>query len=86
MIYGTRPFRTKAFVSYLGSSFAEIFIALFFSKEEATYSNKKELKTMELLFTTEKLWKYGKNFGTLEELWYYGQNYCTVDKPMVLYL
>ena len=40
---------------------------------------------MELLFTTEKLWKYGKNYGTLEELWYYGQNYCTVDKPMVLY-
>ena len=41
---------------------------------------------MELLYTTIKLRKYGKNYGTLEELWYYGQNYCTVDKPMVLYL
>ena len=40
---------------------------------------------MELLFTTEKLWKYGQNYATLEKLWYYGQNHSTMDKPMVLY-
>ena len=36
---------------------------------------------LELLFTMEKLWYYGKNYGTMEKtmvLWYYGKNYGTI--------
>ena len=36
---------------------------------------------LELLFTMEKLWYYGKNYGTLI---YYGKNYGTMEKTMVL--
>ena len=33
---------------------------------------------LELWFTMEKLWYYGKNYGTMEKkLWYYTENYRT---------
>ena len=51
---------------------------------------------LELWFTKEKLWYYGKNYGTMEKtmvpyytenygtLIYYGKNYGTMEKTMVL--
>ena len=47
---------------------------------------------LELWFTMEKLWYYGKYYGTMEKtmvlyLWnliYYGKNYGTMEKTMVL--
>ena len=34
---------------------------------------------LELWFTKEKLWQYGKkNYGCVEKLWYYTENYGTL--------
>ena len=39
---------------------------------------------MELLFTTEKLWIYGKNDGMMVKQMYYGQTYGTIPRIMDL--
>ena len=36
------------------------------------------LIALDLWFTMEKIWYYGKNYCAMEKIWYYGKNYGTI--------